>query len=147
TIAEDGQARPLYALWKLPAPGAMSDNFWQAGSMLAELDLATGTVKQVRCGKGVDMELVDTHPQTGKALTGFEIPHFKAALDLAVAAHGLAIDNGVLGFDIGIAQDGPVVIEGNTNPFHMLYQLATGRGALNAEFAPVFDRIAKSKAA
>ncbi|MEM7472002.1 MAG: sugar-transfer associated ATP-grasp domain-containing protein [Pseudomonadota bacterium] len=147
TVAETGVARPIYALWKLPAPKAMSDNFWQAGSMLAELDLATGTVRQVRRGKGLDVEMIETHPETGARLLDLQIPHWGAALSLAAQAHTLAIENGVLGFDIAIAQDGPVVVEGNTNPFHMLFQLATGRGVLNADFAPVFERIAKEKAA
>lgn len=147
TVMEDDAPRPLYALWKIPAPGAMSDNFWQDGSMLAELDVATGEVLQIRRGSGVDMELIENHPVSGKPMRGMMIPHWKQATDLARQAHGLATGNGVLGFDIGMTQTGPVVVECNTNPFHTLYQLATGRGILNADFAPVFKRIAAAKAA
>ena len=43
--------------------------------------------------------------------------------------------------------DGPAIIECNDNPFHMLYQLAYGRGIRNPEFTPVFERVAaRSKA-
>lgn len=147
TVMEDDTARPLYALWKIPAPEAMSDNFWQDGSMLAELDVVTGEVKQVRRGSGMDMEILESHPISGKSFAGMKIPNWKEVTQVAIQAHSLAIGNGVLGFDIGMSKTGPLIVECNTNPFHMLYQLATGRGILNAEFAPVFKRIAGKKAA
>lgn len=115
--------------------------------MLAELDVATGGVKQVRRGSGVDMEILENHPVSGKALRGMHIPHWEDVIRMATKSHTLAIGNGVLGFDIGMTQKGPVMVECNTNPFHTLFQLAAGRGILNSEFAPVFKRIAGAKAA
>ncbi|MFT5638696.1 MAG: hypothetical protein ACI861_001519, partial [Paracoccaceae bacterium] len=53
----------------------------------------------------------------------------------------------LLGWDIGLSKNGPVIVECNTNPLHTLYQLATGEGLLNDRFAPVFEGIAKHKAA
>ena len=34
----------LYTLWKIPSPNAMSDNFWQNGSMVAHVAADTGVV-------------------------------------------------------------------------------------------------------
>lgn len=141
TVADEPSPRVLYAIWKIPAPDAMSDNFWQKGSMLAHIDIKTGQITEVRRGTGLDTEMLDTHPVSGKKLIGFSIPNWDDAVKLAKSAHSISPENGVLGWDIGLSKDGPVVIECNSNPFHSLYQLATGRGVLNTDFKPVFDKI------
>ena len=52
----------------------------------------------------------------------------------------------MIGWDVAISPEGPVIIECNDNPFHTLYQLSHGRGVLNPDFAPVFDRVAEVSA-
>lgn len=141
TVMDEGAPRVLYALWKIPAPDAMSDNFWQKGSMLGEIDIADGSLKQVRRGSGLQSEVIEAHPVSGIAFEGYRIPNWDKVQELATAAHRISPENGVLGWDIGISKDGPVVVECNTNPFHSLYQQATGRGVLNADFKPVFEKI------
>jgi D-alanine-D-alanine ligase-like ATP-grasp enzyme len=49
---------------------------------------------------------------------------------------------GVIGWDVAISPDGPLIIECNTNPFHTLYQMAHRRGVRNPDFMPVFERVA-----
>jgi len=141
TVVDDGQPRPLYAIWKIPSPTAMSDNFWQSGSMLAEVDAISGLVGRVRRGTGPAMETLDTHPVSDLPLSGLQLPCWQQVLDLTVTAHKVSPENGVLGWDIGLTDTGPVIVECNTNPFHTLYQLATGQGVLNPDFAPVFDKV------
>ncbi|PWE29421.1 hypothetical protein DDZ14_16870 [Maritimibacter sp. 55A14] len=142
TVA-DGASAPalLYALWKLPAPAAMSDNFWQPGSMIALLDPADGTAGRCQRGTGPQAEILREHPVSGKPVEGFRIPHWDAAVDLVCQGHAVFPEFGILGWDIGMTADGPVIVECNTSPFHGLYQLASGRGVLNAEFRPVFERV------
>jgi len=53
---------------------------------------------------------------------------------------------GVFGWDIGMAQDGPLVIEANVNPYHPIYQLATGRGIKNPDFWPQLEAVIKRMA-
>lgn len=141
TTMEDNTPKVLYSVWKIPAPTAMSDNFWQSGSMLGDVDIETGCVRQVRRGTGLKTENIEVHPESGKALVGFQFPGWPEVTELAKSAHAISPENGVLGWDIGLSENGPVIIECNSNPFHTLYQLATGRGILNEEFKPVFDRI------
>ena len=38
TVRDTDTPRVLYTVWKIPSPDAMSDNFWQSGSMIAQLD-------------------------------------------------------------------------------------------------------------
>ncbi|GHF32987.1 sugar-transfer associated ATP-grasp domain-containing protein [Seohaeicola zhoushanensis] len=142
TVTEGDIAYPLYSVWKIPSPTAMSDNFWQDGSMIGAIDLETGKVTRARTGSGLKGRDIETHPVSGKHLLGFQIPHFREALALACRAHDVFPEFGVLGFDMAITADGPAVVECNDNPFHMLYQIANQRGVRNADFNPVFARVA-----
>ncbi len=147
TVTEEAdRPRILYTLWKIPSPRAMSDNFWQNGSMLAPIDIDTGEVLRVRQGTGLDTEYISNHPVTGQTIVGTHIPYWSELKALAVQAHALFPNSGVLGWDIGMSDEGPVIVECNNSPFHTLYQLATGEGVLNRRFAAVFDKIAKRQA-
>lgn len=147
TVEDGTGAQPLYALWKIPSPSAMSDNSWQDGSMLAEIDAASGRVLQCRRGSGPRQEMLETHPASGRPIRDLRLPHWEAVIRSAIEGHKVVPRFGVLGWDIAITGDGPVIVECNANPHHMLYQLATGRAIRNAEFNPVFDRIeARAKA-
>lgn len=142
TILRNKEPEVLYTLWKIPSPKAMSDNYWQDGSMLAELDENSGQILQCRRGNGPAQEQVTTHPVTGAALVGMKIPHWDQVLELTTRAHKVFPRFGVFGWDIGITREGPMIIECNDNPHHTLYQLATGTGILNEEFTPIFDEVA-----
>jgi hypothetical protein len=98
-------------------------------------------VQKIRHGSGPDTQWVETHPVTGAQLQGMTLPSWQSVLDLATAAHATVPDNGILGWDIAITPQGALLIECNENTGHGLYQLASGRGALNADFLPVFDKI------
>ncbi|MEE4187815.1 MAG: sugar-transfer associated ATP-grasp domain-containing protein [Roseobacter sp.] len=143
TVNDTGVPRALYAVWKIPSPQAMSDNFWQEGSMLAAVDLETGQVTGCVKGEGIDTVEITHHPETGEVIIGQCLPHWQAVKALATDAHALFPEFGVCGYDIAICDDGPKIIECNDNPFHTLYQIAHRRGALNSNFAPIWDAVAK----
>lgn len=140
--ANDGSGPvPVYAVWKLPAPSAMSDNFWQAGSLLADLDLASGSIISCLRGTGPDAEWLTQHPVSRAQLVGKALPCWRETLAMAVDAHAVFPEFGVCGFDIAVTDDGPKVLECNDNPAHMLYQLAARRGLQNPDFAPIWERV------
>ena len=141
TVIANDAPEVLYTLWKVPSPKAMSDNYWQEGSMIAEIDKASGIILQCRRGAGPSQETIETHPVSGKTFPGMQIPHWDEVLQLTRQAHGLMPEFGVFGWDIAITRDGPLIIECNANPHHMLYQLATGRGILNKDFAPILRKV------
>jgi hypothetical protein len=146
TVMASETPEVLYTLWKVPSPKAMSDNYWQEGSMIAEIDQASGIIQQCRRGAGPAQEVIDAHPVSNARFGGMQIPHWDEVLRLTCEAHGLTPQFGVFGWDIAITQDGPVIIECNANPHHMLYQLATGRGILNKDFAPTLKRVEERSA-
>ncbi|THH36266.1 hypothetical protein E4Z66_13360 [Aliishimia ponticola] len=141
TLRDADGIAPLYTIWKIPSPRAMSDNYWQDGSMIAQID-AEGKVTRCAQGAGPDYGQVEKHPASGVAFEGLQIPHWQRLHDIAVKAHGLFPEFGVIGWDIGMAQDGPIIIEANDNPFHALYQLAADRGIRNPDFLPRFEAAA-----
>jgi hypothetical protein len=141
TVNASDRPEMLYALVKLPAATAMSDNFWQKGSLIALVNCATGVVEKVRYGSALDTQWVEAHPLTGAPVKGITLPHWPSVVDLALAAHAVVPDNGILGWDIALTPEGARLIECNENTGHGLYQLASGRGVLNADFAPKFAAV------
>lgn len=136
----------FYALWKIPSPKAMSDNFWQSGSMIAQIDSATGKVGRCRIGTGLEARDIEEHPVSGQRFDSLTIPHWDEACRMAREAHAVLSEFGVIGWDVAITEDGPVLIECNDNPFHSLYQIAFCRGIRNDDFRPILDAVtARSK--
>ena len=143
TVHDGEAARVLYALWKLPAPQAMSDNFWQDGSMLAALDPETGAIRAVRRGTGIRQETLSRHPVTGAAFDGVVLPDWDRVVALAQAAHETLPRIGILGFDIAMGAEGPLIVELNNNPLHTLYQIAEGQGIYCDDLRPRIEKVAR----
>ena len=133
TLRTAAGIQPLYALWHIPSPRALSDAVWQNGSMVALVDLEAGRVRKCSIGTGLSAEWIKIHPLTGRALSGAPLPHVKSAMSLGVSTHGLYPEFGLLGFDVALGADGPVLLACYDNPSHELWQLAAGRGFRNAE--------------
>lgn len=142
TVRDTDMPRFVYALWKIPSPKAMSDNFWQDGSMVASIN-QDGSLGRCRIGTGLDARLIDEHPVSGAKFADFKVPFFDEIPDFAAKAHALFPEFGVIGWDIAITPEGPTIIEANDNPFHALYQLAFGRGIRNPDFMPSFEAAAE----
>jgi len=59
---------------------------------------------------------LDRHPVTGAPVAGRRITNWPAIAHLAKAAHRSFIDRMIIGWDIALTPDGPVLIEGNAYP-------------------------------
>jgi glutathione synthase/RimK-type ligase-like ATP-grasp enzyme len=59
---------------------------------------------------------LDTHPDTGAKIVGRKLPLWEETKALAVQAHRAFADRVLVGWDIAIANEGPVVVEGNSSP-------------------------------
>ena len=46
---------------------------------------------------------------------------------------------GVIGWDIAVGPDGPIIVECNDNTFHVLWQLAAGQGIRTNTFKARFE--------
>lgn len=82
----------------------------------AAIDLETGELGPL-CGDMPDacMELRESHPVTGAAILGRRLERWPEIRDLALRAHDVFRGVTVIGWDIGLTPDGPVLLEGNSN--------------------------------
>ena len=141
TVNDGSGLKPAYAVWKIPSPAAMSDNYWQDGSMLGLINISDGTVLNCHRGKGPSAELLEKHPQSQQSVVGFQVPHWTSVIENAIAAHELFPEFGIFGFDIAITEDGPVIMECNDKPNHMVYQYPARRGIQNQDLKPIWDSV------
>ncbi len=129
TFLHEAQSRVIAAFWKIPRQGMVADNLWR-GAMIGAVNIATGEVGPVRTGLGPAADWCQTHPDTGGRFEGVQVPHWSALVDCVTRASGLLSGLPLVGWDVAISQDGPVIIEANTSPSLDLVQYATQRPAL-----------------
>ena len=124
--------------WKIPAGDNMADNFWRPGNMpgCRAVDPMTGVVQRVVDDVYPRLAEVADHPDSGKPLTGMQLPDWQAMREMVVEASRLWGQLPLLGWDIALTDKGPLAVEVEGNGGHpMMTQLAHGRGLLEE---PVF---------
>ena len=124
----------LRAAWKIPAGANAADNFWRSGNLLGEIELENGRISRVVSGKGLNQQSHDVHPDSGTAMVGFELPMWAEAKALALDGMQVFTKMGMIGWDIAITEKGPVIVEPNETPDHMLPQIADRRGMMDDRF-------------
>ena len=101
------------------------DNFHAQG-MGVSIDLQTGRFVGNALDKdGVEFEY---HPTSGVKFDGFQIPYFQEAVDMVLRACLESDKILVVGWDVAISENGPLLIEGNRRPGFDLVQMLDGRG-------------------
>lgn len=104
--------------------GKCVDNF-NSGGMVVPVDRKTGTILYPAQDKAGN--LYYNHPLTNTPIVGYKIPLFKEAIKLAEELSSVIPEIGVVGWDIAITPNEPVVVEGNEFPGHDIYQLPPHR--------------------
>jgi hypothetical protein len=114
---EHGEFEPTYAVLRMAVgPNTTVDNF-HAGGIAAKVDLRTGQLGSATdIGLRPDVGWCDVHPDTQAKILGRRLPFWPETLELATRAHAAFDDRIVIGWDIALLGDGPVVIEGNGGP-------------------------------
>lgn len=116
-LDENDRPEPLVAAVRLPAvEGRAVDNI-HAGGISAAVDVTSGTMGPatdlgVEAGRG----RLDTHPITGAAIAGRALPCWDEVLTLVVRAHEAFRPRVLVGWDVCITDDGPILVEGNSQP-------------------------------
>lgn len=107
------------ALRMAQGPNQVVDNF-HAGGIAAPVDLATGVLGPATdgaMGRGPGRGWCHTHPDTDAAIAGRALPCWRETLELACRTHTEAFSDHVLiGWDIAITDEGPLLVEGNKGP-------------------------------
>ena len=120
-----------YILWmgmRVGSGKSPVDNF-TSGGMVVAIDRERGCLK----GNAIDKQSITftTHPATGVAFDGFPIPCFDQIADLTLEAARKEDKILVVGWDVAISQQGPVLIEGNRRPGFGMSQVLDDRGRMD----------------
>ena len=117
-----GGARVLFVVAKIGVGGAETDNAHTGGVYVA-VD-ADGSVRPPAWDE--QHAFHENHPTTGLSFSGRRIPHIEAVFDLALRCAQEFPYCGLVGWDIAVDAEGPLVLEGNSSPGLTLVQRTHG---------------------
>lgn len=89
--------------------------------MVVPVDVKTGIINFKALDK--DGNIYEKHSLTGINIIGFKVPLWKEVLNLVKQVSKELPQIGIMGWDVAITNKGPLLIEGNQNPGHVIYQL------------------------
>lgn len=126
-LDEAGSPEVVSATFRFASvPEAVVDNM-KAGGLIAAVDLDTGALGVACRGYGGGDHA--SHPATGAPIEGRVLPGWADVKALAVRAHAEAFGDYVLvGWDLAMTPEGPLLIEGNGKPGVLMPQRAARRG-------------------
>jgi hypothetical protein len=132
----------ISALLRLGVSNSYVDNT-SSGGCYVGVELNKGQLKEVAYTSFTvsSGKRFTKHPNTGIILKGFEIPYFNEAKELAVKAASYLPAVRLVGWDISITENGPVIIEGNHDYDITGAELAYGGYRKNKVFQKVLNEI------
>ena len=104
------------------------DNFHSQG-MGVKIDMDTGKLVGVAINK--DNVEFTAHPTTGVVFEGFQIPCFQQAREMVMEACLKSDKILMIGWDVAISENGPLIIEANRWPGFDLPQVLDDRGRMD----------------
>jgi hypothetical protein len=114
----NGEAEIVSALIRLGVGQSVVDNI-AGGGIFVGVDLNSGCLKErgvrnLRTGG----QCYCSHPDTGTAFRGFEVPFWAEVKRLALTASNL-VPAALMGWDVALSSEGPVLVEGNAVYYSM----------------------------
>lgn len=139
-IDEAGRVEVCDRVIRLSAGGPRAVDNFNAGNLVAGLDGEGRITRAFRRERGRAVEVRD-HPTTGAALAGRRPPDLDPALALAARAHeAFRAGFSVIGWDVGLTAEGPVLIEGNWSPGSDILALVSGRALGDTRLGALYRR-------
>lgn len=138
-ITNDGTPEVLSALIRFGRKGSVVDNPFNSGGFFVPINLEKGTLiapgmQLLGVGNGTFYE----HPDSKLKLDNYEIPFLKETIELVKNA-AIKIGDRLVGWDVAITEDGPLIIEGN-HDYHLGMQDVAYGGYKKH---PIFNEILK----
>ncbi len=141
-IDNQGKTEIISAFLRMSANNLYVDNTHKGGCFVG-IDLNTGKLKREgfmelnNPNGGIILE----HPVTHIVFEGFNVPYFKEAKDLMVRAASYMPGLRLVGWDMGISDSGPVLIEGNSDYGIIGNDLTEGGFLTNQVFRKIWGEI------
>jgi hypothetical protein len=116
-LDERGRPEVIGAVFRMAIGENVTVDNLHAGGIAAAVDLDSGCLScATNLGTDARLGWLSTHPDTGTAIEGRALPLWGDVKSFAADAHRAFTDRVVIGWDVAILDDGPILIEGNGNP-------------------------------
>ena len=121
TLIDDGGVpHCIYVTQKLGKGDLYIDN----NTLFSPVDPETGKIKYPAHSGDTTLGIVYTeHPDTHIPIQGYQIPYVKEAVAMCLEAAMVVPQVRYVGWDVAVAEDGPMFVEGNTFCAHDFWQL------------------------
>jgi hypothetical protein len=134
TVMTPEGGRVVLVIAKILVGPSLIDNFvaGKTGNLLCSVDLATGRLGiayGTRVGRRLMIQSIERHPVLGTPFAGFQLPDWAELIRVAEKCADAFPELPLLGNDIALTSEGPLVIEVNTSPGYAIPQIVCGRGA------------------
>lgn len=125
TFVNNGRSEILYAALRVGNGINDVDNFHKGGMGVA-IDTRVGKLK----GNAIDKDLNEfkMHPTTKVYFNKYELPYWKETRKLVLDAALVNQNIKVVGWDVAITKNGPILVEGNRRPGFDLVQVLSKKG-------------------
>lgn len=123
SLTKNGETNIVAAYLRI-GNGRHVDNF-NNGGMVVPVEEDTGEIIYPALDKSG--RLFEVHPMTGVPIKGFKVPLWDEVLELVKEAGQVVPQVGIVGWDVSVTENGPLLIEGNDYPGHDIYQLPPHR--------------------
>ena len=137
-IGRDGMPRILAAVFKLQ-PGTSGVDHLIFGAVGCWVDLETGKLGRGR--SRLHDEDVTTIPETDRSFLGFQLPLWEETCAVALEAAAAFPWARCIGWDIGLSDRGPIIVEGNERWSPSLIQMPAPHGLYTGELKAVVDEL------
>jgi hypothetical protein len=111
-LAPDGSFEPLLAIHRSAPRDSAVDNSAKGG-VASAIDLATGVLSQAMHMGDAGVRFSSEHPRTGRPIEGVRLPFWSETVHLIERAHRVFREYPLVGWDVAITREGPVLIEAN----------------------------------
>lgn len=143
-IDSDGIVETISAYLRMSIANKHVDNA-SSGGCFVGIDLEEGKLKElaftsITKARGA---MLREHPITGIVFKGYKIPYIKEAKELITHLAMLVPNQRLIGWDVAITEDGPIVIEGNDKYDITLNDLAYGGYKSHPVFSKVLNEMSQ----
>jgi len=139
TLRTDDGVVPYYAVVRIPAKKAMHDGDAFGTRVWGLIDPGTGRIEKLSNLRNPMGPAITHWLNPDEPLLGLTMPDWQAAVAACLRAHDVFPGHGIIGWDVFLTEDGPLLNEANSNPGHV-YQVAAARGLRNPDLEPMYQR-------
>lgn len=106
----DGTVDIILAVFKMATGTGVADNF-SSGGIASPVNITTGTLGKA-VAKRTLSEHFSHHPDSGAPIENRKLPFWQETIDIVKSAHTHTEGDFItLGWDVGVTQDGPIILE------------------------------------